>query len=756
MKKLHILVIVAIAVCVLTSGIVFADEKPVSGKAGENATWSYDEATATLTFSGTGETKGSYDNKSWSVWEYKAKHIVVEEGVERIGNETFSNFKKAETVSLPSTLKEIGESAFEHCESLQEVVIPEGVTRIESYAFKDCLLLKSIELPSTLEDIWGFAFDGCVKIRSLVIPDKVKKVRLSIINRCEELVCIYFGKGVESLRYMEQQDVTPRLRTMIFTGSAPIVDEDCFYLVTATVYYPSGDSSWNGWTESVSNIGATLKMVPVNDPMSVKPNLDLDVYSGFCGPTANWELKNGVLRIFGTGYVTGVPWDHVAHEVKKIVVEDTITGIPIAYAFAQCRLAEEAYLSKNLEVLGANAFMDTRIKSIVIPDKIRRIEPGTFENCLYLENVVLPNNLSTFMDYAFYNCKSLKHIDMPEQSYQLMNYCFGNTSLYSITLHKYVSRMFFVFEGVSTLKHVYILGGNFDETYTGLGSNSVFTVHLPKNNSDWNTVSEGKHGNVTVVKYSCYHTCSKWTSIGNDIHTGWCTKCGTKVEDVHAWIEKSVTKKATCSQYGQRTVECKYCGVTKEEIVEPLEHTFYYFSRYTVEEINTTHHWKYCLDCGQVACVENHRMNKGHCLDCGYGEGSVTSGKTTPSVAKKPTTAPTLAPTPTPKPTATPTPKPTATPTPEPTATPTPEPTATPTPEPTAAPEPDATPTAEPTPEVTTTPKPSGEDVIPTTEPSQDVEKPMPTENSKVWILAIIGVIIAGAAVAVPIVLRKK
>ena len=160
------------------------------------------------------------------------------------------------------------------------------------------------------------------------------------------------------------------------------------------------------------------------------------------------------------------------------------------------------------------------------------------------------------------------------------------------------------------------------------------------------------------------------------------------------------------------------------------------------------------MDCGQVACVEEHRIHNGHCMECGYGEGSASSGMKTPSVAKKPTVAPTLAPTatPTPKPTATPTPKPTAAPIPTPT--PTPEPTATPTPEPTATP----TPTAEPTQEPTATPEPGDENVVvtPTAEPNQEVEEPKPKENGKVWVYVVGGAILAGAAITVPIVLKKK
>lgn len=717
MKKLHILVIVGIAVCVLTAGIVFADEKPVSGKAGENATWSYDEATATLTFSGTGEISSSYGPKSWSIWERKTKCIVVEEGIVRIGKNAFSSFKGVENLSLPNSLREIGEYAFERCESLETLVIPEGVQVIESEAFNRCYSLVNVDLPDTLQNMWGYAFSNCTSLRCIVIPDGLTKVRMECFAGCSELVCVIFGKNVESLRRMSQ-DVAYRLRTLIFTGDAPQIDDDNFGDVALTIYYPAGNNTWDGWADSIPRAGLAIKMVPVEDPSSIKPDLDLDIYSGFCGEDAKWEIKDGVLRISGTGVVTAAPWFHVALEVKKIIVEDTITGIDVGGAFNRCKLAEEIYLSKNLETLAGGACANTRIKSIVIPNKLTALPSNVFANCQFLEDVTLHDRIYKIGGGAFFNCKSLTHIELPKYVYEIFDGAFGYTSLYSLTLPESVSRVFFPFDGTDTIKHVYVLGGRFQQAEVSIGVVNKYTVHLPSYNPEWDYVSEKFYnGNETVVKYDCYHLCSIWTSSSEEEHTGICTKCGEIVQDVHQWIEKSVTKKPSCIEEGQRTVQCKRCGATKVETTKPYGHVVDILKSYAEDEIDETYHWRHCYVCNEVFAVEEHDiiLTETHCRNCDYER-------------VKPSPAPT--------------------------ATPTPEPTSTPDSTPTS--EPEATPTVEPTPEVTATPKPSGEGVISTVEPSLDVEKPMPKENSKVWILVIIGVVIAGAAVAVPIVLKKK
>ena len=66
------------------------------------------------------------------------RSIVVEEGIEEIGDNWFSYLNEVREVSLPSTLRRIGRSAFLGCERLAEVRLPEGVEELCESAFQDC------------------------------------------------------------------------------------------------------------------------------------------------------------------------------------------------------------------------------------------------------------------------------------------------------------------------------------------------------------------------------------------------------------------------------------------------------------------------------------------------------------------------------------------------------------------------------------------------------------------------------------------
>ncbi|OKL23691.1 hypothetical protein BRO51_01285, partial [Metamycoplasma hominis] len=49
------------------------------------------------------------------------KEVILNEGLEKIGAETFYD-TKIESITIPGSVKEIGESAFYGCENLKEVI----------------------------------------------------------------------------------------------------------------------------------------------------------------------------------------------------------------------------------------------------------------------------------------------------------------------------------------------------------------------------------------------------------------------------------------------------------------------------------------------------------------------------------------------------------------------------------------------------------------------------------------------------------
>ena len=107
-----------------------------------------------------------------------------------IGKSSFK-MSSAETVTLPSTIKVIGEYAFAFSDNLKEINIPQGVEEIGTNAFSGCTDLKSVKLPKSLKKIGIFAFDGS-GLENVVSPENVEEICDYAFAECEMLSTVTF------------------------------------------------------------------------------------------------------------------------------------------------------------------------------------------------------------------------------------------------------------------------------------------------------------------------------------------------------------------------------------------------------------------------------------------------------------------------------------------------------------------------------------------------------------------------------------
>lgn len=82
------------------------------------------------------------------------------------------------SVTLPSTLKVIGSTAFGECSLLKSVLIPSSVTEIQLGAFYQSGLEK-ITIPSTVEIIGLGAFEDCKNLKSVTIEDSPQPLKVN-------------------------------------------------------------------------------------------------------------------------------------------------------------------------------------------------------------------------------------------------------------------------------------------------------------------------------------------------------------------------------------------------------------------------------------------------------------------------------------------------------------------------------------------------------------------------------------------------
>lgn len=96
--------------------------------------------------------------------------VVVGDCVEELGNLCFYNqYNFLTAVTLPDSLKIIGNASFEHCGVLSNITIPSSVTDIYNYAFYQCTSLTSVTIGNGVTRIGSSAFYGCQSLTSVTI-----------------------------------------------------------------------------------------------------------------------------------------------------------------------------------------------------------------------------------------------------------------------------------------------------------------------------------------------------------------------------------------------------------------------------------------------------------------------------------------------------------------------------------------------------------------------------------------------------------
>ncbi len=152
-------------------------EVVLNGTCGENATWSYDEKTKTLTICGTGGiTIGEWQWEDWynsHETECYMEKVVIQSGITSIEKEALFEAKMKEVI-LPETLQQIDERAFYGCTELQEIKLPSSVTVIGEEAFASCVSLKKLIIPEGVMHIGKDAVMGCRSLSLLNLPASLK------------------------------------------------------------------------------------------------------------------------------------------------------------------------------------------------------------------------------------------------------------------------------------------------------------------------------------------------------------------------------------------------------------------------------------------------------------------------------------------------------------------------------------------------------------------------------------------------------
>ena len=102
------------------------------------------------------------------------------------------------SITLPSNLTYIGDSAFKDCDSLLSIKLPSGVTEIGMNVFQSCYNLVSADIGSVTKMSYN-VFDNCQNLSSVTLSDNLKDIPSNTFNYCKKLLNITLPKNLKSI-----------------------------------------------------------------------------------------------------------------------------------------------------------------------------------------------------------------------------------------------------------------------------------------------------------------------------------------------------------------------------------------------------------------------------------------------------------------------------------------------------------------------------------------------------------------------------
>ena len=118
--------------------------------------------------------------------------LTIPSSVTEIGWYAFEDCSGLTSFTIPSGVTSIGWSVFEGCSGLTSLTIPSSVTEIGWHAFEDCSSLTSLTIPSSVTSIGSWAFSGCSGLTSFTIPSSVTSIGSKAFSGCSGLTNLYY------------------------------------------------------------------------------------------------------------------------------------------------------------------------------------------------------------------------------------------------------------------------------------------------------------------------------------------------------------------------------------------------------------------------------------------------------------------------------------------------------------------------------------------------------------------------------------
>ena len=449
---------------------IIVQKASLSGRAGKEIEYSLTGSgnEMTLTLRGRGETD-AFELAPWEPYRDKIRRVIIGEGIEKLNveMEAFGSMEHLETVSLPSTLKEIPDHAFYHSENLRDVTIPASVRRIGEKAFyksqgngkKNTIInhspvfmsekgsmqynpaFTSVQQTAEKEEQEGKKWNISMKNVQFYTLPEINKCFFELETEGNEYANFYLyttedpSKAVTVKNFTDNSGSFKRDLRLIFFSSGngwrhPGTNKtftsylfDCrdtgiFSFLPGHTYYCTFLMNPGGSTKPYSETQLLQKVITVSDEARL-PRSDGNF---------SWQLtgeKNPyTLTIEGSGRMQGLTangelrsWNKLLHALGRqahLELKGNITALDPHALEGVTDIKKGLVLPDSIVEIGDSVFSKKSIDgNLVFPKNLKKIGNSAFRNLSYKGDLSLPEGLKSIGESAFRDLKETNAITIP-------------------------------------------------------------------------------------------------------------------------------------------------------------------------------------------------------------------------------------------------------------------------------------------------------------------------------------------------------
>lgn len=406
------------------------------------------------------------------------KNVVLPKALPSIGTYMFSG-SAIESVVFPDAPSCIEKQAFSNTTNLAALSLPSTITEIEDGAFQSSVIT-SINIPAACKEIGEYAFFES-KLTSITLNNVVRlgrsafaKVPLQGTLNLNNLMVIpsgaFLGTDISSIKFSQElKTIEPKafeccvnLKSIILPEGLEDVGSRAFYdclnlndislpnsLISIGAYaFPANWSSKLPAENGIIYLGKTAYRLSTN-----------------LSPVSELKFKEGTVtiasNILGNDYGISNEVAAFRNAIKRIVFPSSLRYIGDKtdcsgycfsfldnlesvdfndgllmighYAFNECKKLDINYWPESLEYIGAKSFSNTKINSLILTKNLKYVGSGAFSGCDFLYEVKLNSK-------RLYVGSQTSYTDDPFAVDR--EYCFiGSAGLESVTIGSEVERI---------------------------------------------------------------------------------------------------------------------------------------------------------------------------------------------------------------------------------------------------------------------------------------------------------------------------